>query len=254
MEILITAGGTSEPIDNVRSITNHSSGGLGKKIAEAFLATGHQVTYVTTPQALRPKNASALTIIEIETTAELEKQLVTLFSEKQFDSIVHSMAVSDFTTETALTEDTFIETLAQELQTAADFSPAALSQLVKTSLDAIGGKPQAARKISSDTERLLIFLKKNPKIIAMIRDQQPNTILVGFKLLVHVSEAELIQVASNALVKNRCDFVLANDLDHVHATKHEGLLIGKTGLIEKAHTKGGIAALIVRQVESNWRK
>ena len=44
MDVLVTAGGTSEPIDNVRSITNHSSGGLGKAIAESFLAAGHTVT------------------------------------------------------------------------------------------------------------------------------------------------------------------------------------------------------------------
>ncbi|MFR8961306.1 MAG: phosphopantothenoylcysteine decarboxylase, partial [Enterococcus faecalis] len=54
MDVLVTAGGTSEPIDNVRSITNHSSGGLGKAIAESFLAAGHTVTYVTTKHALRP--------------------------------------------------------------------------------------------------------------------------------------------------------------------------------------------------------
>ena len=54
MDVLVTAGGTSEPIDNVRSITNHSSGGLGKAIAESFLAAGHTVTYVTTKHTSNP--------------------------------------------------------------------------------------------------------------------------------------------------------------------------------------------------------
>lgn len=36
MRVLITAGGTSEKIDNVRSITNHSTGRLGCLIAEKF--------------------------------------------------------------------------------------------------------------------------------------------------------------------------------------------------------------------------
>ena len=47
MKILITSGGTTEKIDAVRGITNHSTGYLGKEIAELFLAKGHQVTLVT---------------------------------------------------------------------------------------------------------------------------------------------------------------------------------------------------------------
>ncbi len=91
MNILITAGGTSEKIDNVRSITNHSTGRLGKAIAEMFLAQGHQVTYVTTPQAVHPTNNLHLALIEIETTKDLESALLTLFKQQTFDSIIHSM-------------------------------------------------------------------------------------------------------------------------------------------------------------------
>ena len=40
MNTLITSGGTSEKIDRVRSITNHSTGQLGKIIAETFLNKG----------------------------------------------------------------------------------------------------------------------------------------------------------------------------------------------------------------------
>ena len=54
MHILITSGGTSEAIDSVRSITNHSTGSLGKILAETALAKGHQVTLITTPTALKP--------------------------------------------------------------------------------------------------------------------------------------------------------------------------------------------------------
>ena len=40
MNILITSGGTNEKIDRVRSITNHSTGQLGKVITETFLERG----------------------------------------------------------------------------------------------------------------------------------------------------------------------------------------------------------------------
>ena len=57
MNILITSGGTSEKIDQVRSITNHSTGQLGKMIAERFLDAGFPVTLVTSPNGCSSKKA-----------------------------------------------------------------------------------------------------------------------------------------------------------------------------------------------------
>lgn len=254
MHILITAGGTSEKIDRVRSITNHSTGKLGKQIAEDFLANGHQVTYLTTPYALRPLATTNLAVLEIETTKELETVLIELFEETQFDSVVHSMAVSDFTTETSLTEDSFIEKLAEQLMKKTNLSD--LSTLIEAlyqNIDAISQTDQQEKKISSDTDRLLLFLKKNPKIIAMIRKKQPRTILVGFKLLVGVSKEKLIRVGLNTLHKNECDFVLANDLETINSNQHLGFLINPSGQSEVAKTKAEIAEKIVKNVEANWR-
>ena len=54
MKVLITAGGTSEPIDQVRSITNHASGTLGIEIAKVFLQNGVTIDYVVTKSAKKP--------------------------------------------------------------------------------------------------------------------------------------------------------------------------------------------------------
>ena len=254
MNILITAGGTSEKIDNVRSITNHSTGRLGKEIGDTFLAQGHHVTYVTTPQAVRPTSESNLTLIEIETTKELESALLEQFRHQTFDGIIHSMAVSDFTTETTFSEDLFIEKLAAKLTTDGNLSDLAnLTEELYHSLDEIGKTIQQEKKIPSGTDRLLLFLKKNPKIIAMLREQQPQAVLVGFKLLVGVSTEELVRVGQSILAKNRCDFVLANDLEEIHGDQHIGILIDKQGHTETAQTKNEIAKLIVKKVEEKWR-
>lgn len=147
MNILITAGGTSEKIDNVRSITNHSTGRLGKAIGETFLANGHFVTYVTTPQALRPKSEDNLTLVEIETTKDLESALRAQFKLHSFDSIIHSMAVSDFTTETTLSEDLFIEKLAESLTKKVNLTDLAkLTEELYHSLDEIGETIQQEKK------------------------------------------------------------------------------------------------------------
>lgn len=254
MNILITAGGTSEKIDNVRSITNHSTGRLGKAIGETFLAQGHTVTYVTTPQAVRPIQEKHIKLIEIETTKELETTLRKLFKQEQYDGIIHSMAVSDFTTETTFSEDLFIEKLAAKLsQNGHPTDLAELTEKLYLSLDELGKTIQSEKKIPSGTDRLLLFLKKNPKIIAMLKEQQPKAILVGFKLLVGVSEEELIRVGRSILTKNHCDFVLANDLEQIHGEQHYGYLIDSAGKFELAQTKSDIAQLIVNNVAKKWR-
>ena len=77
MHILITSGGTSEAIDSVRSITNHSTGSLGKILAETALAKGHQVTLITTPTALKPDPHPQLRLLLIQNVEELLTQMKT---------------------------------------------------------------------------------------------------------------------------------------------------------------------------------
>lgn len=104
------------------------------------------------------------------------------------------------------------------------------------------------KKISSDTDHLVVVLKKNPKIISLIKNLQPKTILVGFKLLVDVPMIELLNVAKASLEKNHADFILANDLAEIRDEKHHGYLINKQHKVKEAHTKTEIAELIKEEV------
>ena len=94
MNILITSGGTSERIDQVRSITNHSTGQLGKMIAEHCLAEGASVTLLTTAKAVKPDSHENLTIKIIEDTEQLLTAMEGLVP--AHDMLIHSMAVSDY--------------------------------------------------------------------------------------------------------------------------------------------------------------
>lgn len=107
----------------------------------------------------------------------------------------------------------------------------------------------AEKKISSDATHLLLFLKKNPKIIAMLHDLFPQAILVGFKLLVGTSKQELIQAGQSILLNNHCDFVFANDLEMIQGDQHLGYLLDSKGVVGTAKTKTAIAQLIVAAVE-----
>lgn len=92
MKILVTSGGTREKIDDVRVLTNISTGKLGAKIASTLSVCGHNVIYLHTKGAVLPGTGCRL--VEIDTVSELKEQMEKLV--KEVDVVVHSMAVSDF--------------------------------------------------------------------------------------------------------------------------------------------------------------
>ena len=90
--IVVTAGGTQEPIDPVRHIGNRSSGKMGYAIAEAARDRGAIVTLITAPTALH--EPAGMTVIHIRTVAELREAVFKAV--KGADALVMAAAVSDF--------------------------------------------------------------------------------------------------------------------------------------------------------------
>jgi phosphopantothenoylcysteine decarboxylase/phosphopantothenate--cysteine ligase len=93
--IVVTAGGTREPIDPVRYIGNRSSGRMGIAIAEAAIARGATVTLVAAAvEVALPEPAD---VIRVETAAELRLALRQEVVERPADVLVMAAAVADFT-------------------------------------------------------------------------------------------------------------------------------------------------------------
>ncbi len=90
--IVVTAGGTQEPIDPVRHISNRSSGRMGYAIAEAARDRGAQVTLVTAPATVSPP--AGVDIIKVRTVADMRD--VVLKATKKADALIMAAAVSDF--------------------------------------------------------------------------------------------------------------------------------------------------------------
>lgn len=90
--IVITAGGTQEPIDPVRFITNRSSGKQGYAVARAALDAGASVTLITAPTALVPPLGCR--VVPVKTAAEM--QAAVLAETAQADALVMAAAVADF--------------------------------------------------------------------------------------------------------------------------------------------------------------
>lgn len=91
-KILVTAGGTQEPLDPVRVITNRSSGKQGYALAQTALDMGAQVTLITTPVPLTPPVGTH--VIEVETARQMLDAV--LAESTRSDALVMAAAVADF--------------------------------------------------------------------------------------------------------------------------------------------------------------
>ena len=257
MKILITAGGTSEKIDEVRYITNHATGGLGAMLAQAFLNdAAHEITYLHGRNALLP-SGEGLTLVPIDSVNHLLKTMTQLLATEKFDVVIHSMAVSDYQLNAALSQEDLARALAAQLQRTPRLDLTDLESLTATLNGYLSGtlanSRPVAKKISSNSTNLILALGASAKVINIIKKFQPETILVGFKLLVDVTEEELTAVAQQTLVKNQADFVLANDLTTVGPVNHHAFLLDSDNHKTYFKTKADIAAGIKAAVIDKYR-
>ncbi|MDX9732119.1 MAG: bifunctional phosphopantothenoylcysteine decarboxylase/phosphopantothenate--cysteine ligase CoaBC [Bdellovibrionales bacterium] len=175
LNVLITSGGTVEPIDAVRSITNTSTGSTGALIADAFLGSGHRVTFLQARGSVGPR-AEELDALNrfhpklFSSFRDLDELLQMELKTSSYDVIIHAAAVSDF------------------------------------SLD------QAHHKLSSETEQLTLHLKRNPKLIDSLRAWSKNTkaTLIGFKLTADPSTQH--EKIEKLMTRAKPDYIVANDM------------------------------------------
>ena len=91
-KIVITAGGTQEDLDPVRTITNRSSGKMGFAIAEAARDRGANVTLISAPTSLN--NPIGINVENIKTALEMQKSLET--HSLDCDVLIMAAAVGDW--------------------------------------------------------------------------------------------------------------------------------------------------------------
>jgi phosphopantothenate-cysteine ligase len=246
---LVTSGGTSEKIDDVRKVTNSGTGALGAAIAHRFIGEEcvGEVTYLCSANAVRPSDATdKLKILVADDVLSVMKAVEDELAANEYDVIVHSMAIGDYMLK-AVTEPALLAgAIADRAVRSGGAGSASREALAEIAEDAILN-PQAIKekKISSDKDSLVFVMVKAPKVIASFRDLAPNAVICGFKLLAGVSREELVSVSRGLLEKNKLDMVLANDMDTIRAGRHTGLLIDKYGRFAEAAGKPAIADIIV---------
>lgn len=186
-KILITAGGTQEKIDGVRSITNTSTGQTGMSLAESLHKKGYNVTLLlseNSTQFSRAKEDFAhrprFSLISFSDFNDFRTKLYRKLEQESFDYLIHSAAVSDYS----------------------------ISEVV-TLVD----KARTESKISSDNSEITIKLKKNPKLIDEIKSlsKNKNIKLIGFKLTANADENEIDEKIRKLFQKSHSDYVIHND-------------------------------------------
>ena len=98
--VVISAGGTQEPIDPVRFISNRSSGKMGYALAEAARDRGADVTLVTAPTSL--EEPSGTNVVNVRTVIEMRDAV--LSASEPADLLVMAAAISDFSPVNVATE------------------------------------------------------------------------------------------------------------------------------------------------------
>ena len=238
MNVLITGGGCSEKIDDVRLITNFSSGKTALLIARTVhaLNPAAAIDLLLSERAVQPKissfrkarfngqNARAflpwLSVKNFSSCDDLKKLLRTALLEKSYDFVFHAAAVSDYTVQSVV----------------------------------VDGKEFLAGKIHkiSGAREVLLRLKKNPKLLEaiprMAKKANAAARVVGFKLTSFASQEERAAAVQKLFdAKNPPDFVISNDLSEITAKSHPCVLWHNESGRAKIAAKGQVKK-IVRKV------
>ena len=180
MHCVVSAGPTFEPLDEVRRLTNFSSGKLGSQLADYLVAHGHQVTLLYGHYSTYREKQSAQRVVPFTTTRDLADKLKSLAKEK-VDAVFHAAAVSDFGFGKVFERD-------------------ANGEL----------REVTSGKISTRDGTLLAELVPTPKIISSLRELFPASRIVGWKYEVDGDRASVIAKAVQQIRGNTTDACVAN--------------------------------------------
>ncbi|MEK7660618.1 MAG: bifunctional phosphopantothenoylcysteine decarboxylase/phosphopantothenate--cysteine ligase CoaBC [Pseudomonadota bacterium] len=187
LRVLLTSGGTAEPIDSVRSITNTSSGKTGAAIADVFAEMGFEVDFIGAKNGALPVADCKITYFS--DFISLQSELFSALETNDYSAIIHCAAVADYS-------------------------------VANVSIGGESFEPKSA-KLPSVSDKMIVTLKKNPKLISQIRAKSKNDIalLFGFKLSDGLNGDELTLEIEKQIKTNHCDFVIQNDIQEISGDK-----------------------------------
>ena len=206
--ILITAGGTREPIDPVRFLGNRSSGKMGYALAAAAVARGARVLLVSAPTALVPPDG--VDLVSVTTAEEMRTAVLDRLAEST--AVIGAAAVSDFRpTQVAADKLRRTGSLTLTLEPTPDIlAEVALRRPASTLLIAFAAETDAASALDNGRAKLH---RKGADAIVVNVVSRPG---VGFDsdsnaatLLTPLEEIDLPCMAKSAMADRILDQLLA---------------------------------------------
>jgi len=180
MRCIVTAGPTYESLDDVRRLTNFSTGRLGSELATFLSARGHEVILLIGQQATFRGDRQAARVETFTTTTNLRDRLQAL-GDGSAGAVFHAAAVSDFS---------FGKVWVQAPQ----------GELTEIT----------SGKLSTRQGTLLAELVPTPKIIGELRSWYPKARLVGWKFEVEGGREGVIGLAKKQIAECQTDACVAN--------------------------------------------
>lgn len=181
---LISAGPTVEPIDDVRRLTNFSTGSLGTLLANALATAGHPVVLLRSRAAVAPPPVFAVEVVPFSTADELRG----LFEERATTepvAVLHAAAVGDFACHG-------IHVRHDDGTLRAVLEP----------------------KVSTAHGELWMRLRPTPKVLPLLRGFFPNGCLVGWKYEANGTRADALARGRDQLAANPTDACVVNGPAH----------------------------------------
>ena len=180
MNCIVTAGPTFESMDDVRRLTNFSTGRLGSELADFLVGRGHSVTLLLGEQATYRNEKQTGEVRPFTSTENLREQLRSLAG-NSVQAVFHAAAVCDYTFGRIWVHP-----------------PSGEMVEIKSG------------KISTRDGALLAELLPTPKIIAELRGWFPAARLVGWKYEVERARAGAISLAQRQIAECKTDRAVVN--------------------------------------------
>lgn len=208
MKILITGGATREPIDEVRFVTNFSSGLTAATLVDEFIKAGDEVTYLRGQDSIAPQSKCKMNFFE--SFSDLDSQLKKVLETEKFDAIIHLAAVSDYTP--------------TELRWGGE-----------------GRSLPTSGKLSSIPQEFEVKFKRNFKIVERLKSysKQATPTVVAFKLTNTKDENERKEAIEKLAQHDDIDYVVHNDLSEINSGGqfHLARIFKRSSLLFKTETK-----------------
>lgn len=210
--IIITAGGTVEPIDDVRAIINFSTGSVGLSLAQEAVSQGFSVELLLSKLAKGPAPQGAHTTL-FGSAEDLQTKLLSLIQEKRSGrvAVFHAAAV-------------------------ADYAP----------------KKATGKIPSDQNELTLTLYKTPKILDHIKPTEDPNLWLTSFKLLSRKDGREVKEVARAQMKRTNSNAVVANYIEDVSVPSYLGWVLLTSGEERQVNSRDELAGALLSVMRENF--